>query len=64
MSPEVNEKEEKREKVSVTIPDVPIEVHEKMDEYKRKISFERKKDFGLMEAYREFVIEHTKNLAL
>lgn len=58
MQSEVNEKSEQRTKTSVTIPDVPItEVHEKIIEYRRQIMAKRNKDFTIMEAYREFLIE-------
>lgn len=63
MGDEVNEKEQKRT-VSITIPAVPISVHNKIKLYRRKIMLERKKDYGMMAAYAEFLKEHTKNLAL
>ena len=64
MSCEVNEKDEKKTTVSVTIPNVPVSVHNKIKLYRRKIMLERKKDYGMMAAYAEFLKEHTKNIAL
>jgi hypothetical protein len=64
MDVEVNEKEQKRNTVSVTIPGVPMAVHNKIKLYRRKIMLERKKDYGMMAAYAEFLKEYTKNLAL
>lgn len=63
MSGEVKEKEQKKT-VSVTIPDVPISVHNKIKLYRRKIMAERKKDYGMMAAYAEFLKEHTKALSI
>lgn len=63
MDGEVKEKDQKRT-VSVTIPEVPISVHNKIKLYRRKIMLERKKDYGMMAAYAEFLKEHTKNLAV
>jgi hypothetical protein len=63
MDGEVKEKDQKRT-VSVTIPEVPISVHNKIKLYRRKIMLERKKDYGMMAAYAEFLKEHTKNLVV
>lgn len=63
MSGEVKEKDQKKT-VSVTIPDVPISVHNKIKLYRRKIMIDRNKDFGMMAAYNEFLKEHTKNIAI
>lgn len=63
MEDEVKEKDQKRT-VSITIPDVPVSVHNKIKLYRRKIMLERKKDYGMMAAYAEFLKEHTKNLAV
>lgn len=64
MESEVNEKDQKRATVSVTIQNVPMSVHNKIKLYRRKIMQERNKDFGMMAAYNEFLKEHTKNLAV
>lgn len=64
MSAEVNEKDQKRTTISVTIPGLPISVHNKIKLYRRKIMLERKKDYGMMAAYAEFLKEHTKNLEI
>jgi hypothetical protein len=62
MESEVNEKEQKRTTVTITIPAVPIGVHNKIKLYRRKIMLERKKDYGMMAAYAEFLKEKTKDL--
>jgi hypothetical protein len=63
MKGEVKEKDQKRT-VSITIPDVPLSVHNKMKLYRRKIMVEHKKDYGMMAAYNEFLKEQTKNIAM
>lgn len=67
MNDEVKEKAEQKEpvrrtSVSVTIPDVPMGVHNKIIKYRRKISSDRQRDFSMMEAYNEFLKEYTKGL--
>lgn len=62
MSAEVNEKEQKRTTISVTIPGIPVSVHNKIKLYRRKIMLERSKDYGMMAAYLEFLKEKTKEL--
>lgn len=65
MGDEVNEKkDQKKTTVSITIPAVPISVHNKIKRYHRKIMMERQKDYGLMTAYAEFLKEATKDLAV
>lgn len=68
MGDEVKEKPEQKETrrafVSITMPDVPIAVHNKLIKYRRKISGERQKDYNIMAAYTEFLKEATKELAL
>lgn len=61
MEAEVNEKEEKTS-ITATVPDVPMDVHRKLMRYKRRINLERNKDYPIMEAYREFLIESTQNM--
>ena len=62
MEAEVNEKEQKRNTLSVTIPGVPVSVHNKIKLYRRQIMLDRKKDYGMMAAYLEFLKEKTKDL--
>jgi hypothetical protein len=64
MDAEVNEKDQKRTTVSITIPNVPMSVHNKIKLYRRKIMLERKKDFGMMAAYGEFLKEATKGFSV
>lgn len=64
MGDEVNEKEQKKATVSITIPAVPMSVHNKIKLYRRKIMLERKRDYGMMAAYNEFLKEYTKNLTI
>lgn len=64
MDAEVNEKDQKRTTVSITIPNVPVSVHNKIKLYRRKIMLERKKDYGMMAAYAEFLKETTKNMSI
>lgn len=65
MGDEVKEKvEQKKTTVSITIPAVPISVHNKIKKYHRKIMVDRQKDYGLMTAYAEFLKEATKNMEL
>lgn len=60
MQAEGNEKDEIRKTVPVTIPDVPIGIHDFLKGYRRKIMADRNVDFTLMEAYREWLIETTR----
>jgi hypothetical protein len=64
MESEVNEKDQKRTTVTITIPAVPISVHNKIKLYRRKIMLERKRDYGMMAAYAEFLKEYTKTLSV
>jgi hypothetical protein len=64
MSDEVSEKEIKKNTVSITIPQVPISVHNKIKKYHRRIMAERQKDYGLMAAYAEFLKEATKTMPI
>jgi hypothetical protein len=49
-----------RTTVSMAIVGIPKGVHKKLIDYKNKINHERKKQYNLVEAYREFLIENTK----
>jgi len=40
--------------------EIPIRTHNKIKAYRRKINHERKKQYNLKAAYREFLIEKTK----
>jgi hypothetical protein len=51
-----------RATVSVTIPDVPKSAHKRLKKWHLKLNAERGKQFSLMAAYREFIIEKTKTL--
>lgn len=62
MKSEVNEKEPKRTTISVTVPGIPIAVHNKIKLYRRKIMIERNKDYAMMAAYAEFLKEKTKDI--
>lgn len=55
---------DQRESVIVTIPDIPISVHRKMIQWNRKLNAARQKDFTLMAAYREYLIEKTEKMKL
>lgn len=61
---EVSEKEvtKKKKTVGMRVEGIPVGVHKKLIEYRAKINFERKKSYNLVEAYREFLIEKTKEL--
>ena len=65
---EGNEKEEvtqpKKTVISITVPGVPLTVNKKIAKYRKKINFERNKDFNQMQAYAEWLKESTKDLAL
>jgi hypothetical protein len=63
MKGEVKEKDQKRT-VSVTIPDVPMSVHNKIKLYRRKIMVDHNKDYGMMAAYNEALKEFAKNLTV
>ena len=60
METEVKEKDEKT--ITATVPDVPMPVHRKLMRYKRKINLERNRDYTIMEAYTEYLIESTKEM--
>lgn len=64
MDDQVREKDQKRNTVSITIPNVPVSVHNKVKQFRRKIMIERNRDFSMMAAYCEFLKEHTKNLSI
>jgi len=65
---EDNQKEEatqpKKTVISITVPGVPLTVNKKIAKYRKRINFERNKDFNQMEAYAEWLKESTKTLAL
>lgn len=64
MAGEVKEKRERKMTVSITLPEVPISVHNKIKGYRRKIMTDRGRDYGMMAAYTEFLKESTKNLEI
>lgn len=64
MTPEVNENQQKRTSISVTIPALPVSVHNKIKLYRRKIMLDRNKDYSMMAAYAEFLKEYTKTLEI
>ena len=64
---EVNEKEEVSEAkkvISITVPGVPMRVNKVISKYRKKINFERNKDYNQMEAYAEWLKESTKSASV
>jgi hypothetical protein len=61
---EVTQKEvtKKKKTVGMRVEGIPLSVHKKLIDYRAKINFERKKAYNLVDAYREFLIEKTKDL--
>lgn len=63
---EGNEKDDlgqpKKSVVSITVPNVPDRVNKSIKKYRKRINFERNKEYSQMDAYREFLIEKTKTL--
>jgi hypothetical protein len=61
---EPEKRAKRRSTVAINLPAVPIAVHNKIIKWNLKLSAERGRQISLMEAYTEFLKEHTKNLAV
>lgn len=48
--------------VSVLIEGVPLWLHKRVKDYRKRINFERGKDFTLRQAYAEYLKEVTEKL--
>jgi len=53
-----------RKTVVLTVPDVPISVHNKMKRYRLKIMGRDNRKYNLMQAYTESLKEFTKRIRL